>query len=73
MSQERATQEDNTREIARIHKLIERIQAQAETLQKATLALPDGPADMLNEKAEELLQAADALLEEVEDLEQQNA
>jgi len=28
---------------------------------------------MLNEKAEELLQAADALLEEVEDLEQQSA
>lgn len=66
MSSERATQEDHTREVERIHKLIEHIQAQALTLQRATQRLPDEAAEALSEKAEELIHTADEMLEQLE-------
>lgn len=67
---ERATPTDHDREIARIHKLIEHIQAQAEKLQKATHDLPQEEAHTLSSKADDLEQTASDLLGEIEALEQ---
>lgn len=66
MSLERATREDHTREVERIHKLIEHIQTQALTLQKVAQGLPDEAAEVLSEKAEELIHTADEMLERLE-------
>lgn len=66
MSLERATPEDHTREVERIHKLIEHIQTQALTLQKVAQGLPDEAAEVLSEKAEELIHTADEMLERLE-------
>ncbi len=67
---ELATPTDHDREIARIHRLIEHIQVQADELQKATHDLPQEEAQALSDKADELQQTADELLDEVEALEQ---
>lgn len=66
MSLERATREDHSREVERIHKLIEHIQTQALTLQRAAQRLPDGASAVLSEKAEELIHTADEMLERLE-------
>ena len=62
-------QDDHDRKVARCHKIIEEIQSRAEQLQVAADALPTAEADALCGQVELLLEAADEMLDKVEQLE----
>ena len=69
MSSKRASREEDALDLERLRSLIGHIHQQAEALQGDARGLPDGVAKSLGKKAEDLLQTADALLDEVEGLE----
>ena len=60
---------EHDRKVARCHKIIEEIQSRAEQLQAAAEALPTDEADDLCGQVELLLEAADEMLDKVEELE----
>lgn len=60
---------EHDRKVARCHKIIEEIQSRAEQLQAAADALPADEADALHNQVELLLEAADEMLDKVEQLE----
>ena len=60
---------EHDRKVARCHKIIEEIQDRAELLQAAADALPTDEADALHNQVELLLEAADEMLDKVEQLE----
>ena len=60
---------EHDRKVARCHKIVEEIQDRAERLQVAADALPSNEADALCGQVELLLEAADEMLDKVEQLE----
>lgn len=65
---ERASRDEQSRETERIRNLIEHIHAQAERLRQAAGNLPTELGESLEGKAEELLEKADELRDEVRGL-----